>query len=110
VPFLSLAFTPAALVGLNASLKMPQWAFNTHASAASLAYPPAVKPDAKAKADKARRALPCCAVSAARARRGSDGSSGHSCTCLHCPLRPYLLSPSPSLPLSPVLPSLAAAA
>nr|KAG5685173.1 hypothetical protein BaRGS_012687 [Batillaria attramentaria] len=38
--FLSLAFTPACIVGLNADLKMPQVEFKSNARPSQFAYPP----------------------------------------------------------------------
>jgi len=57
VPFVSLAFSPTALIGLNADLKMPKWQFQSNAPPSAFAYPPPVKADAKSKADKVATAV-----------------------------------------------------
>lgn len=41
--FISLAFTPTAVIGLNKDLKMPQFSFKSNAAPSMFGYPPEVK-------------------------------------------------------------------
>ena len=42
--FVSLAFTPVCVIGLNKDLNMPEWSFNSNAPPSRFAYPPEFKP------------------------------------------------------------------
>jgi len=44
IHFVSLAFTPTAIIGLNKDLKVPKFTFKSNARPSLFAYPPEVKP------------------------------------------------------------------
>eukprot|EP01027_Heterolobosea_sp_BB2_P000752 GEZU01001099.1.p1 GENE.GEZU01001099.1~~GEZU01001099.1.p1 ORF type:complete len:900 (-),score=305.42 GEZU01001099.1:245-2944(-) len=48
IHFLSLAFAPTAVIGLNADLKMPKFSFKSNAPPSMFAYPPPTAPPEKA--------------------------------------------------------------
>lgn len=70
VHFASLAFTPTALIGLNANLEMPQFQFKSNARPALFAYPPAVQPPAPTTIKKATTAV--LSVTARAAKRAAE--------------------------------------
>lgn len=55
--FLSLAFTPACLVGLNADLKMPKVEFKSSGKPSQFAYPPPLEEKTKTKTEKVETAV-----------------------------------------------------
>ncbi len=71
VHFISLAFTPTAIVGLNKDLKMPKFQFRSNARPSLFAYPPAVKPPVTAAPTKAAPAILSTAAKA-KARKKDD--------------------------------------
>eukprot|EP01088_Endostelium_zonatum_P015606 TRINITY_DN3915_c0_g2_i1.p1 TRINITY_DN3915_c0_g2~~TRINITY_DN3915_c0_g2_i1.p1 ORF type:complete len:1045 (-),score=328.52 TRINITY_DN3915_c0_g2_i1:23-3157(-) len=54
--FLSLSFTPTAVIGLNKDLKMPVWQFKSNARPSLFGYPPEVKPPTAKAAPKLKSA------------------------------------------------------
>jgi hypothetical protein len=59
--FLSLAFTPTAVMGLNADLQMPKnWTFLSNAKPAVFAYHPPMPPKKEAEVVKVATAQVCC--------------------------------------------------
>eukprot|EP01102_Stenamoeba_stenopodia_P013510 TRINITY_DN4394_c0_g1_i1.p1 TRINITY_DN4394_c0_g1~~TRINITY_DN4394_c0_g1_i1.p1 ORF type:complete len:951 (-),score=235.34 TRINITY_DN4394_c0_g1_i1:34-2886(-) len=57
VHFISLAFTPTAIIGLNKDLKMPKFSFKSNVRPSLFAYPPEVKPPTTATPQKAPTAI-----------------------------------------------------
>jgi 26S proteasome regulatory subunit N2 len=57
VHFISLSFTPTAIIGLNKELQMPVFSFKSNAKASLFAYPPEVKPPTTATPSKAPTAI-----------------------------------------------------
>lgn len=55
--FLSLAFQPTALIGLNKELKMPKIEFTSNAAPSVFGYPPAMEEKKDAKKDKVEKAI-----------------------------------------------------
>jgi 26S proteasome regulatory subunit N2 len=53
--FISLAFTPTAVIGLNKDLRMPKMQFRSNAAPSSFAYPPEVKPPEENKNKKVEK-------------------------------------------------------
>ena len=53
-PFLSLSFTPTAIIGLNKNLKLPQMTFTSKAKPSLFAYPPTTKPPSANVVEKVR--------------------------------------------------------
>ncbi|KAG8463179.1 hypothetical protein KFE25_011176 [Diacronema lutheri] len=72
VPFVSLALTPTALIGLNADLKMPKWAFQSNAPPSTFAYPPPLRPEAKGKVALVATAVLSTSAKAKKAERAKD--------------------------------------
>ncbi len=50
--FLSMAFEPTAIIGLNENLKMPKWSFTSNSKPSLFAYPPPMKPAQEKKTVK----------------------------------------------------------
>lgn len=57
VYFVSLAFTPTALIGLNKDLKMPVFTFQSNAKPSLFAYPPKVQPPQTKAPEKVKTAV-----------------------------------------------------
>jgi len=57
VYFVSLAFTPTALIGLNKDLKMPVFTFKSNAKPSLFAYPPKVQPPQTKAPEKVKTAV-----------------------------------------------------
>jgi len=55
--FLSLAFTPACIIGLNSNLKMPKLQFCSNAKPSMYAYPEALQPPKKEEKEKVSTAI-----------------------------------------------------
>ena len=55
--FLSLAFTPTCLVGLNADLRMPQMEVRSNARPSLYAYPPPIEERKREDREKVRRGM-----------------------------------------------------
>ncbi|CAL1292820.1 unnamed protein product [Larinioides sclopetarius] len=55
--FLSLAFTPTAIIGLNADLKMPKMEFRSNAKPSMYAYPPALEEKKEKEREKVMTAV-----------------------------------------------------
>ncbi|XP_054710753.1 26S proteasome non-ATPase regulatory subunit 1-like [Uloborus diversus] len=55
--FLSLAFTPTAIIGLNADLKMPKMEFRSNAKPSTYAYPPALEEKKEKEREKVTTAV-----------------------------------------------------
>jgi 26S proteasome regulatory subunit N2 len=66
--FLSLAFEPTAIIGLNGQLKMPKWSFTSNAKPSLFAYPPPMKPAQEKKAVKVGPAAELSLTAKAKAR------------------------------------------
>ncbi|RKO98605.1 hypothetical protein CXG81DRAFT_15699 [Caulochytrium protostelioides] len=72
--FLSLAFTPTGLIGLNAELGMPQFDFVSNARPSLFAYPPPKKVVSETKIEKIAAAiLSTTAKAKARSTKKKDG-------------------------------------
>jgi len=68
--FLSLAFTPACIIGLNSNLKMPKMQFCSNAKPSVYAYPEALQPPKKEEKEKVSTAiLSITAKAKARAKK-----------------------------------------
>lgn len=68
--FLSLSFTPTAIIGLNKDLDVPQFEFTSNAKPSAFAYPPEVPKEAKGAAEKVETAvLSTTAKAKARAKK-----------------------------------------
>lgn len=55
--FISLAFTPACIIGLNSDLKMPKMQFRSNAKPSLYAYPEPLKPPKKEEKEKVTTAV-----------------------------------------------------
>ena len=55
--FLSLAFQPTALIGLNKELKMPKVEFTSNAAPSVFGYPPAMEEKKDSKKEKVEKAV-----------------------------------------------------
>ncbi|CAB4012611.1 26S proteasome non-ATPase regulatory subunit 1-like [Paramuricea clavata] len=55
--FISLAFTPTCLIGLNSDVKMPKMKFISNAKPSLFAYPEALKPPKKEEREKVTKAV-----------------------------------------------------
>ena len=76
--FISLAFTPVNLIGLNKELEMPVWSFKSNARPSLFAYPPEFKPPQKETPKKVSTAV-LSTSKKARVRamqKGEDVKSG----------------------------------
>ncbi|KAI8582370.1 hypothetical protein K450DRAFT_228638 [Umbelopsis ramanniana AG] len=72
--FLSLAFTPTAIIGLNKDIKIPQFEFLSNAKPSLFAYPPAIKPPTTTVVEKVATAvLSTTAKTKARAKKNEKG-------------------------------------
>ncbi|KAJ3111018.1 proteasome regulatory particle base subunit [Phlyctochytrium bullatum] len=68
--FLSLAFTPTAIIGLNEKLEIPKFDFISNAKPSLFAYPPAMKPPETKEVEKVATAvLSTTARAMARAKK-----------------------------------------
>lgn len=68
--FLSLAFTPTCIIGLNSDLKMPKMQFRSNAKPSMYAYPEPLKPPKKEEKEKVTTAvLSITAKAKARAKK-----------------------------------------
>ncbi|XP_048588551.1 26S proteasome non-ATPase regulatory subunit 1 [Nematostella vectensis] len=68
--FLSLAFTPTSIIGLNSDLKMPKMQFRSNAKPSVYAYPEPLKPPKKEEKEKVTTAiLSVTAKAKARAKK-----------------------------------------
>lgn len=71
--FLSLAFTPACIIGLNCNLKMPKTQFTSNAKPSVYAYPEALQPPKKEEKEKVSTAiLSITAKAKARQKKNQD--------------------------------------
>jgi 26S proteasome regulatory subunit N2 len=66
--FLSMAFEPTAIIGLNGQLKMPKWSFISNAKPSLFAYPPPMKPAQEKKTVKVGPAAELSLTAKAKAR------------------------------------------
>merc|ERR1711988_637022 len=57
IHFVSLAFRPTAIIGLNANLEMPKFSFKSNAKPSLFAYPPETKPEEKKSVGKVSTAI-----------------------------------------------------
>ncbi|CAO3669707.1 unnamed protein product [Umbelopsis vinacea] len=72
--FLSLAFTPTAIIGLNKNIQIPQFEFLSNAKPSLFAYPPATKPPTTTVVEKVATAvLSTTAKAKARAKKNEKG-------------------------------------
>ncbi|KAG2183158.1 hypothetical protein INT43_006153 [Umbelopsis isabellina] len=72
--FLSLAFTPTAIIGLNKNIEIPQFEFLSNARPSLFAYPPATKPPTTTVVEKVATAvLSTTAKAKARAKKNEKG-------------------------------------
>lgn len=72
--FLSLAFTPTAIIGLNKNIEIPQFEFLSNARPSLFAYPPATKPPTTTVVEKVATAvLSTTAKAKARAKKNDKG-------------------------------------
>lgn len=69
--FISLAFSPTAVIGLNKDLKMPKFTFMSNAPPSRFAYPPDVKPQESKKEVKVTKVV---LAASKRAKKGSKKS------------------------------------
>jgi len=78
VHFISLAFTPTAVIGINKDLKMPKFTFKSNVPPSFFAYPPEVKVENKKKEVKVTKAKLSTArrVRTGKKRGSISGSSG----------------------------------
>ncbi|KAI9206804.1 armadillo-type protein [Polychytrium aggregatum] len=75
--FLSLAFTPTPLIGLNKNLEVPQFKFVSNARPSVFAYPPSTKPPTAEVIEKVATAvLSTTARAKARARKSEKDKAG----------------------------------
>lgn len=72
VHFISLAFTPTAVIGVNVDLKMPKFSLKSNVPPSYFAYPPETKVEAKKKEVKVQKAQ----LSGARRTRTGKKSRG----------------------------------
>lgn len=72
VHFISLAFTPTAILGLNKDLKMPKFKFISNAPPSKFAYPPDIKPPEPKKEIKVTKVE---LASTKRSKRGALAAS-----------------------------------
>jgi len=71
--FLSLAFTPTAIIGLNDALKMPKMQFKSNAKPSIYAYPEPLQPPKKEEKEKVSTAiLSITAKAKARTKKSKD--------------------------------------
>lgn len=75
VHFISLAFTPTAVIGVNVDLKMPKFSFKSNVPPSYFAYPPETKIETKRKEVKVVKAK---LSGARRVRTGKKTRSGSS--------------------------------
>lgn len=75
VHFISLAFTPTAVIGVNLDLKMPKFSFKSNVPPSYFAYPPETKVEAKKKEVKVQKAT---LSGARRVRTGKKTRNGGS--------------------------------
>ncbi|KAJ3341759.1 proteasome regulatory particle base subunit [Gonapodya sp. JEL0774] len=74
--FLSLAFTPTAIIGLDKDLKIPKFDFVSNAKPSVFAYPTATKPPTQEKVEKVATAvLSTTAKAKARAKKAEKDKS-----------------------------------
>jgi 26S proteasome regulatory subunit N2 len=72
--FLSLAFTPTAIIGLNKNIQIPQFEYLSNAKPSLFAYPPATKPPTTTVVEKVATAvLSTTAKAKARAKKNEKG-------------------------------------
>lgn len=72
--FLSLAFTPTAIIGLNKNIQIPQFEFLSNAKPSLFAYPVATKPPTTTVVEKVATAvLSTTAKTKARAKKSEKG-------------------------------------
>lgn len=72
--FLSLAFTPTAIIGLNKNVEIPQFEYLSNARPSLFAYPPATKPPTTTVVEKVATAvLSTTAKAKARAKKNEKG-------------------------------------
>ncbi|GAB5594033.1 proteasome regulatory particle base subunit [Umbelopsis nana] len=72
--FLSLAFTPTAIIGLNKNIQIPQFEFLSNAKPSLFAYPVATKPPTTTVVEKVATAvLSTTAKTKARAKKNEKG-------------------------------------
>ncbi|KAG0345034.1 proteasome regulatory particle base subunit [Podila humilis] len=77
--FLSLAFTPTAIIGVNADLNMPELEFTSDARPSLFAYIPATKPPQTAVVEKVATAvLSTTAKAQAKARKAKEAEGGEA--------------------------------
>jgi 26S proteasome regulatory subunit N2 len=72
--FISLAFTPTAVIGLNKDLRMPKMQFRSNAAPSTFAYPPEVKPPEENKNKKVEK-IELSAAKRAKARAGAAAAA-----------------------------------
>jgi len=73
IHFMSLAFTPTAVIGLNKDLKMPEFSFMSNARPSMFGYPPKSKPStSNAPAKVATAVLSTTKKAQAKAQRKED--------------------------------------
>jgi 26S proteasome regulatory subunit N2 len=93
--FLSLAFTPTGVIGLNKDLEVPKFEIYCNAKPSQFAYPPPTKPPTTEVIEKVATAvLSTTAKAKARSKKGKDdmeivvffniGRSGSQGTCYTC--------------------------
>jgi 26S proteasome regulatory subunit N2 len=78
VHFISLAFTPTAVIGINKDLKMPKFSFKSNVPPSFFAYPPEVKVETKRKEVKVAKAKLSTTMRVRTGKKkGSSASSGN---------------------------------
>lgn len=76
VHFLSLAFTPTAIIGVNMDLKMPKFSFKSNVPPSVFAYPPELKVETKRKEVKVVKAKLSTARRVRTGKKKTGSTSG----------------------------------
>lgn len=76
--FLSLAFTPTAIIGVNADLNMPELEFTSNARPSLFAYIPPTKPPQTAVVEKVATAVLSTTAKAQAKARKAKGAEGEA--------------------------------
>lgn len=76
--FLSLAFTPTAIIGVNADLNMPELEFTSNARPSLFAYIPPTKPPQTAVVEKVATAVLSTTAKAQAKARKAKGVEGEA--------------------------------
>lgn len=71
--FISLAFSPTCLIGLNSDVKMPKMQFKSNAKPSLFAYPEALKPPKKEEREKVTKAVLSFSSKAKKTKKENTG-------------------------------------